>query len=165
MKSNNFTRSNWRKLDVTNNVSACSTPGARENSPTPHQRTIFIYMFMLLIDWRKKCRWTLCKNKVWLIQRRHLPCFNLNLRSYGQLFVLVGILTESEVRCFYSISRDCTNMKLCISNNFVCTNNICGCSTPGARENSPTPLTREQYLHTTKVVFKPTLNCEDLWQS
>ena len=23
-----------------------------------------------------------------LIQRRHLPCFNLNLRSYGHLFVL-----------------------------------------------------------------------------
>ena len=46
-------------------------------------------LFMLLIDWRNKCRWTLWKNKVWLIQRRHFPCFNLNLRSYGQLFVLV----------------------------------------------------------------------------
>ena len=46
-------------------------------------------LFMLLINWRNKCRWTLWKNKVWLIQRRHLPCFNLNLRSYGQLFVLV----------------------------------------------------------------------------
>ena len=43
----------------------------------------------LLIDWRNKCHWTLWKNKVWLIQRRHLPCFNLNLGSYGQLFVLV----------------------------------------------------------------------------
>ena len=31
-------------------------------------------LFMLLIDWRNKCRWTLWKNKVWLIQRWHLPC-------------------------------------------------------------------------------------------
>ena len=46
-------------------------------------------LFMLLIDWRNKCRWTLWKNKVWIIQRQHLPCFDLNLRSYGQLFVLV----------------------------------------------------------------------------
>ena len=30
-------------------------------------------LFMLLIDWRNKYRWTLWKNKVWLIQRRHLP--------------------------------------------------------------------------------------------
>ena len=41
-------------------------------------------LFMLLIDRRNKCRWTLWKKKVWLIQRRHLPCFNLNLRSYEQ---------------------------------------------------------------------------------
>ena len=44
-------------------------------------------LFMLLIDWKNKCRWTLWKNKVWLIQRRHLPCFDLNLHSYGQLFI------------------------------------------------------------------------------
>jgi hypothetical protein len=46
-------------------------------------------LFMLLIDWKNKCCWTLWKNKVWHIQIRHLPCFDLNLRSYGQLFVLV----------------------------------------------------------------------------
>ena len=46
-------------------------------------------LFMLLIDWRNKCRWSLWNNKVWLIQRRHLSDFDLNLRSYGQLFVLV----------------------------------------------------------------------------
>ena len=46
-------------------------------------------LFMLLINWGNQCRWTLWKNKVWLIQRQHLPCFNLNLRSYRQLFVLV----------------------------------------------------------------------------
>ena len=46
-------------------------------------------LFMLLIDWRNKCRWSLWNNKVWLIQRWHLPCFDLNLCSYGQLFVLV----------------------------------------------------------------------------
>ena len=34
-------------------------------------------LFMLLIDWRNECRWTLWKNKVWLIQRRHFPCFIL----------------------------------------------------------------------------------------
>ena len=53
-------------------------------------------LFMLLIDWRNKCRWKLGKNKVWLIQRRHLPCFGLNLRSYGQLFVLVFILLSPQ---------------------------------------------------------------------
>ena len=52
-------------------------------------KNLHFLLFMLLIDWRKKCRWTLWKNKVWLIQRRHLPCFDPNLRSYGQLFVLV----------------------------------------------------------------------------
>ena len=45
-------------------------------------------LFMLLIDW---------KNKVWLIQRRHFPCFDLNLRSYGQLFVLVFSIIQSNI--------------------------------------------------------------------
>ena len=43
-------------------------------------------LFMLLIDWRNKCRWILWKNKVWFIQKRHLPCFNL--RSLGKLLSL-----------------------------------------------------------------------------
>ena len=48
-------------------------------------------LFMLLMDWRNKCRWSLWNNKVWLIKRRHLSCFYLNLRSDGQLFVLVSL--------------------------------------------------------------------------
>ena len=56
------------------------------------KRSLFL-LFMWLIDWRNKCRWTLWKDKVWLIQRRHLHCFNLNLRSYEQLFVLVFSLS------------------------------------------------------------------------
>ena len=51
-------------------------------------------LFMLLIDWRNKCRWRLWKNKVWLIQRQHMLYFDLNLRSYGQLFVLVFYKNE-----------------------------------------------------------------------
>jgi hypothetical protein len=54
-------------------------------------------LFKLLIDWRNKCRWTLWKNKVWLIQRWYLPCFDLNLRSYGQLFVLVLLMATFNV--------------------------------------------------------------------
>ena len=37
---------------------------------------------LLLIDWRNKCRWTLWKNKVWLIQRRHLPCKKTKFALY-----------------------------------------------------------------------------------
>ena len=51
-------------------------------------------LFMLLIDSKNKSRWTLWKNKVWLIQRRHLLCFDLNLHSYGQHFVLVFVYPE-----------------------------------------------------------------------
>ena len=54
---------------------------------------------MLLIDWRNKCLWTLWKNKVRLIQRRHLPCFDLSLRSYRQLLSLFfGYLALGESR-------------------------------------------------------------------
>ena len=32
--------------------------------------------------------------KFLIMQRQHLPCFNLNLRSYGQLFVLVLLFKQ-----------------------------------------------------------------------
>ena len=52
-----------------------------------------------------KCHWTLWKNKVWPIQRRHLPCFDLNLRSYGQLFVLVflNLQIKTPLNCHFCL--------------------------------------------------------------
>ena len=60
---------------------------SRSQTTTILFKNSLFLLFVLLIDWRNKCRWTLWKKKI--IQRQHLPCFYLNLRSYGQLFVLV----------------------------------------------------------------------------
>ena len=52
-------------------------------------------LFMLLIDWRNKCRWTLWKNDI---------CLDLNLRSYGQLFVHI----LAKYRKYYCLTVDVT---------------------------------------------------------
>ena len=57
-------------------------------------------LFMLLIDWRNKCRWTLWKNKVWLIQRRHLPCFVVLTLTYVLMDKFLSLF-------FFFISRVC----------------------------------------------------------
>ena len=40
-------------------------------------------------DYYERTKFDLNTKTTIALQRRYLPCFNLNLRSYGQLFVLV----------------------------------------------------------------------------
>jgi hypothetical protein len=76
-------------------------------------KNLLFLLVMLLIDWRNKCCWTLWKNKVWLIQRWHLPCFDLNLHSYWQLlFYITWVLhlhrvSHCNINLNLSISISC----------------------------------------------------------
>ena len=54
-------------------------------------------LFMLLLE-KNKCRWTLWKNKVWLLQRRHLPCFFFIYRHFLSIILIITIINRNKIK-------------------------------------------------------------------